>query len=61
MNQENVYYAEKCIICGAEIAEDQSDHLDAMMDLCLKCKFQSDGAPNLFANSIERFLIGNVL
>jgi len=54
-------YSTRCIICGAEIAEDQSCHLDAMFGLCSNCRYRSAGATELFASSLERFLIGNVL
>jgi hypothetical protein len=29
--------------------------------LCLDCRHRSDSLPDIFATSIERFLIGNVL
>ena len=48
-------------MCGAEIPEDQFYCIDAAMDLCSICRYRKDGAPSLFADSIERFLIGNVL
>ena len=60
-NQENGCYATRCMMCGARIAEDQGYCFDAAIDLCPNCRYRADGAPSLFADSIERFLIGNVL
>ena len=61
LNQESGCFATRCIICGAEIAEDQSYCMDDLFDLCSNCRYRTHGASALFANSIERFLIGNVL
>jgi hypothetical protein len=61
VNPKNSYYATKCMMCGAEIAENQSYCFDAALDLCWNCRNRSDGVPSLFTESIERFLIGNVL
>ena len=60
-NPKNSGLTIKCIMCGTAIAEDQSYCIDAAIDLCLNCRYRADGAPSLFADSIERFLIGNVL
>jgi hypothetical protein len=61
VNTENSFPETRCMMCGAEITEDQSYCFDAVMDLCLICRYCRNGAPSLFADSIERFLIGNVL
>jgi hypothetical protein len=62
LNPKKDCYAARCILCGAEIPEEQGSHFDAMMDLCSNCRYRSEkGAPELFVHSIERFLIGNVL
>jgi hypothetical protein len=61
LNQENIRYSTRCILCDAEIPEEQNHQSGAMMDLCLSCTYRSERAPELFANCIQRFLIGNVL
>ena len=61
VNFKNGCFATRCIVCGAEIAQDQSYCFDAVIDLCLRCRYRTDGIPSLFTDSIERFLIGNVL
>jgi ribosome-binding protein aMBF1 (putative translation factor) len=61
LNQKKGYIAATCILCGAEIDEDQCNPSDSTMHLCLNCGHRSGSLPDIFAISIERFLIGNVL
>jgi hypothetical protein len=61
LNHKNVCIETKCVLCGEEIAEDQCYQSDNTMNLCLDCRHRSDSLPDIFATSIERFLIGNVL
>jgi hypothetical protein len=61
LNQKKGCIAVTCILCGASIAEDQCYPSGSMMQLCSNCGHRSDGLPDIFAISIERFLIGNVL
>jgi hypothetical protein len=61
LNQVKSCYATRCVMCDAEISVEEGHQFDELADLCLNCRYRSESAPELFANCIERFLIGNVL